>query len=191
MAHRILLAAAAALAVFTVSGCDINTGAQKPAQSTCNCAGTPPQASVPPAPSEPYTPPEYHRRHHTHGWHDAYSGHDGGAHSYYWRRSYSEIAVQTYDYRSSSSSYVIGEDGDRHDHGGYDHHGYRHGEGYAGGAVHGEGGWVDGYGRHHDGGEASVGEPAHEETNGDGARLHPWHGYDADCPDDRDPHHRN
>jgi len=185
MAHRIFLAAAAALAVFTVSGCDINTGAQKPAQSTCNCAGTPPQASVPPAPSETATPPGYHRHHHGYGRHYAYGGHDGGAHAYYWRRSYSEISVQTYDYHSSSSAYVMGEDGDREDHGGTD----RHGEGYAGGAVHGEGGWVDDYGRHHDGGDATAGEgPVHAETTGDGARLHPWHGYDADCPDDRDPH---
>jgi hypothetical protein len=183
MAHRILLAAAAALAVFTVAGCDINTGAPKPAQSTCNCGGAqpPPQASVPPAP-ESYAPPEH--RHHAQSRHYADRGHDRGAHSYYWRRSYSEVAVQTYDYHSDSSSTVIGDDGDRRD---YHHEGHEGGDANAG-AEHGEG-WVDGYGRRHDGGEASIGEPVHDNGRGDGARLHPWHGYDADCPDDDSHHH--
>ena len=188
MAYRIFLAAAAALAVFTVGGCDINTGSQKPAQTTCNCNGTPPaQAAAPAAPPEPYTPPEHYRRHRTSGRHYAYGRYDGGARTYYWRRAYSEIAVQTYDYHSESSSYVIGEDGD---HRGYRRGGHHDGDGgYAGGAVHREG-WVDGYGRHHDGGEASAGAPVHEDvahedaSANDNARLHPWHGYDADCPDD-------
>ena len=177
MAHRILLAAFATLAVFTVSGCDISTGPQKPAQTTCNCTPpTPPQQAA--VPSEPYAPPEHRHRH---SWHTAYGGGDH-AHGYYWHRSYSEVAVQTYDYHSDSSSTVMGED---------DHRGYYHRDGYdTGGTAHGES-WVDGYGRHHDGGSAVVGDAAHRETGSDdAARLHPWRGYDVDCPDDdRGPHH--
>jgi hypothetical protein len=183
MAHRILLAAAAALAVFTVGGCDINTGAPKPAQSTCNCNGTPPprQVTTPPAPSEPYTPPEHYRRRH-----ERYAYGSGG-HRYYWRRGYSEIAVQTYDYHSDSSSTVIGEDGD-----GYDHRRFHHdgGVAYAGDGVHGEG-WIDGYGRHH-GGDTGIGAPAPVSGPDAIARLQPWHAYDIDCPDDeRDPYRRH
>jgi hypothetical protein len=200
MAHRILLAAAAALAVFTVGGCDITTGPQKPAQSACNCNGTQPtqQTTTPPAPSEPYAPPQHDRRHREHGWHYAYDRQheNGGAHQYYWRRAYSEIAVQTYDYHSDSSSYVTGDDGDHRGVGDghrrfhHDEH-YDGGGAYAGGGVHGEG-WIDGYGRHRDGGGASAGAPVHGEGRGDEARLHPWHGYDIDCPDnERDTHRRH
>ncbi|MEJ0024493.1 MAG: hypothetical protein WDN01_00580 [Rhizomicrobium sp.] len=167
---RIFLAAAATLAVFTVAGCDVNTGTPKDAKVGCNC--TPPPVATPPAPTagEPdYAPPPTHR----HRWHRRRYAYDG-VHGYAWRREYSEISVATYDYRSDSHSYITGG------------HTYAGGGAYdGGGAVHG-GGWVDGYGRAYGGGD----DAAHHETAaGDRARLHPWHGYDADCPDN-DPHAR-
>ncbi len=41
------------------------------------------------------------------------------------------------------------------------------------------GGLTDGYGRYHETGDV-VRSESPDETD---ARLHPWHGYDADCPD--------
>ncbi|MEI9991598.1 MAG: hypothetical protein WDM86_16330 [Rhizomicrobium sp.] len=157
---RIILAAAAALAVFTVAGCDINTGPAKDTKVGCNCA-TPPAATPTPT-GEADTPPPPRHRWHRHGDRHVY----GGGHGYAWRREYSEISVATYDYHSDSRSYVMG------------------GGDYAGGgAAHGNG-WVDGYGRAYGGGADH-----HETAADDRARLHPWHGYDADCPDN-DPHAR-
>ena len=86
---RIILAAAAALAVLTVSGCDINTAPSKPAKVTCNCA-SPPPAAVPPSSDTPVPPPEHHYRHH-YGY-----GHGGYRmpHGYRWRREYAELSVE-------------------------------------------------------------------------------------------------
>jgi hypothetical protein len=188
---RVILAAAAALAAITVSGCDINTGPPKTAKVECNCTApaAPPagmRGSEPP-PAEPYHHHSYRRPHESGyaSWH--------GGHSHYWRREYAETSVFTYDYHSGSSTYYAGS------HGGgssgasayayAEAGGYAGAGAYAGGGAHGGGyrvvdrGWVDGYGRGHDGG-APAGAPAHYETHGDRGRLHPWHGYDADCPDD-------
>jgi hypothetical protein len=189
---RVILAAAAALVAITVSGCDINTGPPKTAKVECNCA----VPAAPPAEmrgSEAYPPPAAPYRYHGHrrphgtfyaGWHDG--------HSHYWRREYAETSVFTYDYHSgsSSSSYYAGGGGSSGA-SAYAYAGAHAGGGaYAGGGAHGgdgyhvvDHGWVDGYGRGHDGG-ATAGEPVHYETHGDHGRLHPWHGYDADCPDD-------
>jgi hypothetical protein len=156
---RIARFVAGALAVFALAGCDINTGPAKPAQTGCNCTTPPPPA--PPA----YEPPAYeppvphtHWRYHTRRY--------AGAHGYAWRREYAELSVETYDYRSSSRSYVTDE-------------GAYAGGSYAGGAVHGAG-WVDGYGRAHGGGDAGV--PVHSNV-ADRARAAVWRGYDIDCPD--------
>jgi hypothetical protein len=181
---RILLAAAATLAVVTVSGCDINTGPARQAKVECNCtgpaqmpAGMRPSTAYPPPPAEPY----HHR------WHRV--SHDGygtarwtGGHNYYWRREYAETSVVTYDYHSTSHSYYTdGSGGDA----------YAGGGSYTGGDAHGGGyhvvahGWVDGYGRAHDGGEAYTDAPVHGETHtSDHHRGDTWHGYDVDCPND-------
>ncbi len=187
---RVILAAAAALAAMTVSGCDINTGPPKTAQAACNCTMPPPAGM---RGSEAYPPPAQHDRYRgyrrPHG--SSYAGWHGG-HSHDWRREYAETSVFTYDYHSGSSSYDMGSHGG----GGASASAYAYAgagayaSGGAGGGVHGgdgyhvvDRGWVDGYGRGHDGG-ATAGEPVHYETHDDHGRLHPWHGYDADCPDD-------
>jgi hypothetical protein len=207
---RVILTAAAALAVIMVSGCDINTGPAKTAKVECNCAGTPPAGMRPSTAYAPPAEPYHHRWHREHHGTGTASWHGGGSHSYYWRREYAELSVATYDYHSTSHSYYMsGGDGGGSSgasayayagaysggsayagagaHGGdsYDHHGDghydRHGDGYHA-VPHG---WVDGYGRGHDGGDAYTGDPAHYETHGDGPhRGDPWHGYDIDCPDD-------
>lgn len=175
---RVLLALTGAAMALALSGCDINTNGQK--QTACNCAATPPAAPVaattPPdmRGSTAYMPPEepwpYHHRHRHAGHGYAYSGH----HGYYWRREYSEISVATYDYHSGSTSRFFGYTGGDAYHGGGDYHGEHDG------ADHG---WIDGYGRSHGG---YAGGAVRRETGSDG-RDRPWHGYDADCPDD--PHH--
>lgn len=171
---RVILAAAAALALFTVSGCDINTGPPKTAKVECNCATPAPPAGM--RPSTAYAPPEtpYRYRAHRHGYGIArWSGH-----SYYWRREYSEISVATYDYHSDSHSYTMAGGG-----GSYGASAYAAAGAYAGGYHAVDHGWVDGYGRGHDGG-ATAGTPVHYETNGrSGGRGDVWHGYDVDCPD--------
>ena len=178
---RMVLAAAAALAVFTVAGCDINTGTPKETKVGCNCT-TPPAATPAPPAGEPYyEPPHHHHRWYGHGTTRSYGG---GVHGYAWRREYSEFSVQTYDYHSDSHSYVMGGEDSSAYAGGST---YAGGGAYAGGGVHG--GWVDGYGRGHGG--ATAGDAAHYETaTADRARLAPWRGYDIDCPDN-DPraHH--
>ncbi len=167
---RMVLAAAAALAVFAVAGCDINTGTPKETKVGCNCTAAP--AATPPAAVTDDTPP---RPHHHHRWH-GYGRNTGRAHGYAWRRDYSEISVATYDYRSDSHSYVTGGETDSAGGGGGT---------YTGGSVHG--GWVDGYGRGHGG----AGDGAHDDrATVDRARLAPWRGYDIDCPDN-DPNRRN
>lgn len=152
---RIRLAAAAALAVLTVSGCDINTGAPRTAKADCNCTPAPTAAPAPPQETARYAPPPHHRRHHRSY---AYGG------GYAWRSEYSEVSVETYDYRSDSRAYVTGGIGET----GYGESG--------GGGAHG--GWVDGYGRAH----GDAGTAVHDRAAGR-RRLDPWHGYDADCPD--------
>ncbi|HEY0300105.1 MAG TPA: hypothetical protein VGC36_02160 [Rhizomicrobium sp.] len=196
---------AAGLIALSVGGCDINT-TPKTAKVDCNCTVPP---APPPPDSDAYAPPPqdrgYRHREHWHGHH----GHGGRAH--YGRREYAEMSVFTYDYHSRSTSYTTGGHGGGS--GGVSVYAYAaagagayagagaHAGGYAGDAAHGgdgfhvvERGWRDGYGRLHDGG-ASTGDPAHyetgdatagdpHETGGDErGRLHPWHGYDADCPD--------
>jgi len=162
---RMVLAAAAALAVFTVAGCDINTGTPKETKVGCNCTLPPAASPVLPTPAGDDTPPTHRYRHHGHGYGRSY----GSIHGYAWRREYSEYSVATYDYRSDSHSYVMGGDS------------YAGGGVYRGGGAHG--GWVDAYGRAH-GGDA-----AHFETaTADRARMAPWRGYDIDCPDN-DPRH--
>ena len=174
---RMVLAAAAALAVFTVAGCDINTGTPKETKVGCNCT-TPPAATPAPPASEPYYAPPAPRHHRWHG--HGYARTYGGVHGYAWRRDYSEISVETYDYRSDSHSYVTGESSDS---GTYSGAGAYAGGG-AGGSEHG--GWVDGYGRGHGG--ATAGDAVHDDRAiVDRARMAPWRGYDIDCPDN-DPH---
>lgn len=130
----------------------------KTAKVECNCA-------APAAPSA-YTPPPAPIRHP----HRGYARATGGGHGHVWRREYSEISVFTYDYHSDSSGYSVG--------------GHASGGGYAadgGGAAAGGGVWVDGYGRRH--GTGGAVPPAD-----DRARMAPWHGYDATCPDPDKPH---
>ncbi|HXC54509.1 MAG TPA: hypothetical protein VNU97_04390 [Rhizomicrobium sp.] len=173
---RIILAAAAALAALTVSGCDIDTGPPKTAKVECNCA-QPPQsaAALPPdmRGSTAYPPPARHYR-----WHGR--RYAGGVHGYYWRREYAELSVSTYDYHSDSHSYYQGDRGGSAA-SAYAYAGaaaYAGGASYGGAAVHGG----DGFTRVEGG--ATIGAPTHYETHADDrARLHPWHGYDADCPD--------
>ncbi len=162
---RMVLAAAAALAVFTVAGCDINTGTPKETKVGCNCT-TPPAATPAPPAAEPYDapPPAPHRyRWHRHFYAPVYDS----VHGYAWRREYSEISVETYDYHSDSHSYVMGEGA------------YAGGDAYAGGAEHG--GWTDAYGRAHGGAGDAVHGDARTVYR---ARMAPWRGYDIDCPDD-------
>ncbi|MBS0471060.1 MAG: hypothetical protein JSR60_08320 [Proteobacteria bacterium] len=155
---RVLWTAAVALIALTVSSCDINT-TPKTAKVECNCA-----APAVPGPSA-YTPPPAapHRSHHR-----GYAHATG--HGHYWRREYSEISVFTYDYHSDSSGYAAGGSG--HANGN---------TGYATGGGAAAGVWVDGYGRRH--GTGGTVPPAD-----DRARMAPWHGYDATCPDPDKPH---
>ncbi len=176
---RLALAAFTAMAVLAVSGCDINTGTPREAKVECNCAT--PTRAIPGTPDMRGSegPLSRHRRHYR-----AASYSQGDRHGYAWRREYSELSVETYDYRSSSRSYSTGESGGESS-GGADAYAYAGAS--AGGSGDGyrvvERGWVDGYGRTHGGG-AAAGTPVHYETSArDGARMHPWHGYDADCPD--------
>jgi hypothetical protein len=141
----------AATAALGLASCDINTGPPKAAQADCHCAAPPP--AVPPV--EPAPPPTY-RHHHRY----AYSGHTSG-HTYYWRREYSELSVDVYDYHSSSTRYTTG--------GGAS---YAGGGAYTGDAAYGGG---------HDG--AGTGTAVY--AGGGHDRLSVWHGYDQDCPDKR------
>ena len=178
---RVILATAAALIAVTLSGCDINTGPPKTAKVECNCAApvAAPPAGISGGGTTYAPPPERHYRWHRHP--HSYAHWSG--HSYYWRREYSEVSVQTYDYHSTSTSTYT--DGGT----------YGGGDAYASGEVYGDGGyhtadrgWIDGYGRSHDGG-ATTGEPVHYETHGGGhSRGDVWHGYDVDCPDPAQHH---
>ncbi len=170
---RAILTACAALAALSLASCDINTGTPNNAQAGCHCTAPPP-APVPPAAGTETAyapPPPAHHRHHggvyAYGGHGRYSGHG----SYYWRREFSEVSVQTYEYHSDSRSYASD--------GAYAGSGtYGEGGATAGDSVHGEG-WVDGYGRAHGG--ATAGSAVHYEH--DGRRRSVWHGYNEDCPD--------
>ncbi len=159
---RGIVTACAALAALSLTGCDINTGAPKTVQADCHCTNLP--AAAPPVTSgdTDYEPRPAHRHSHRHGYADS-----GSAHSYSWRREYSEVSVATYDYRSDSRSYTIGASD----------------AAYSGDSAGGEshGGLVD----DHD--SATAGEPVHRAQGDRHGRLSPWHGYDADCPD-RDRH---
>ena len=171
---RIVFTAAAALAVLMAAGCDINTGPAREAKVDCHCtAVAPPAAPI----AEAAAPGHRHRwYHHAYSYGGSYAGHRG----YAWRREYSEVSVATYDYRSDSHSYVMGETDDET--GGA--------SAYADGAAHGGGGaqgWVDGHGR--DYGGAAMGDAVHHESeSSDAARMKPWHGYDVDCPDPNGRH---
>lgn len=155
---RMLLAAAAGLAALALTSCDINTGATRKAD--CNCTPAPVTAPVPPAQTASYAPPAGHRRHRR-----SYAY--GGARGYAWRREYSEVSVETYDYHSDSSSYVMGGES----------YGGSGGERIAHGDAHGD--RTDGFDRTH-----SDAGTARYETAGR-QRMDPWHGYDVDCPDQR------
>lgn len=213
---RTLAVLAAATVALALSGCDINTS-PRTAKAECGCCSCPTQAApptrtaaTPPMPdddmrgSDAYEPRPY-RRHHHRGY-DRYRPHrDRGysrwnGHSYYWRREYSEMSIYTYDYRSASTSTYVGATaGAAAGASAYAYAGAGAGA-YAGagaGASTGggyrvvPGGWQDGYGRWHDG-RATAGDPAHYEPTGSGdggSRMQPWHGYDADCPDDDHDHH--
>jgi hypothetical protein len=166
---RVILAAAAALAAVTVSGCDLHSGPAKPAQVTCNCTAP----ATPPAGmrgSTAYAPPPAAPRRHR-GYHHEYDiARWSGGHSHVWRREYAEVSVVTYDYHSGSRSYDTDAGG-----GAYTGDAVHGGDGYHG-AAHG---WVDGYGRGHGGGES-----VRDDTPADGrGRRDPWRGYDALCPD--------
>lgn len=155
---RTILALATAATALALAGCDSNTGTPATRVVGCNC----PAPAVMPAPdmrgsTAPALP--HHRRHRGYA---RWSGH-----SYYWRRSFAEVSVETYDYHSGSHSYFVG--------GGY-------GGAYAGGDAH-RGGWQDGYGRWHGTG-GGAGAAPDERAEAD-ARMKPWHGYDAKCPDRR------
>jgi hypothetical protein len=162
---RVIMAATAVLAALAVSGCDINTG-PKTAPVACNCAAPAPPPTVA-AGNGDTTPPARHRHRHAHRYAASY----GGGQAYYWRREYSEVSVQTYDYRSGSHSYAMDESG------GDDTGGSGGASAYASSGGSTEGGWVDGYGRGHGGAGAAVG------GGDERGRLKPWHGYDIDCPD--------
>jgi hypothetical protein len=157
---RAVLAIAAAAIALSLSGCDTNTGAPA-AKVGCNCAtpAAPPAAAVPDMRgSTAYAPPTAHRHHRPAGY-GRWSGH-----AYYWRREFAEISVQTYGYHSDSRSYYSDGGSDSHD----------------GGFRRAESGWQDGYGRWH--GTAGVAGHTDSGVVAD-ARLRPWHGYDATCPD--------
>lgn len=183
---RVILALAGAAVALSLSGCDINTNGQK--QANCNCAATP--AAPPVAATTPpdmrgstaFMPPEARPYSHRHRTRERGYAYGGGHHGYYyWRKEYSEISVATYDYHSGSTSTYFG--GDAY-HGGGD---YRGGHGERGDGYRGaEYGWIDGYGRGHG---AHVGDAVHYDGGTADGRDHPWHGYDADCPDD--PHHHH
>ncbi len=178
---RPILAATAILAVFTVSGCDINTGGGKPASADCHCAAPVAAAPAPVATTASAAPAEYHHRYHYR--HRGYGARYAGwhAHGYYWRKEYSEISVATYDYHGGSHSYYVGgHEGGASAYAGAGEHG--------GGDYHAvDGGWVDGFGRGHGG---HAGTPVHYEARADEHdRMKPWHGYDADCPDGDDHAH--
>jgi hypothetical protein len=57
---RIVFAAAAALAVFSAAGCDINTGPAREAKVDCHCAAVAPPAA-PVADTTPAAPTHRHR----------------------------------------------------------------------------------------------------------------------------------
>lgn len=181
---RVILAAAAALAAMTVSGCDINTGPPKTAKVECNCAApaAPPEGM---RPGTAYAPPVTHGHYRGYRHPHEYGTAHWSGHSHYWRREYSEVSVATYDYHSDSHSYTMGGGGGSS---GVSAYAYAAaGGGYAGGGYHAvDGGFVDGYGRGHG---ATVGEPVHFETHPDGhGRGDVWHGYDVDCPDPAQRH---
>lgn len=153
----------AAMAIaLSLSGCDINTGTPA-AKIGCNCAtpAAPAAAAIPDMRgSTAYAPPAVHHRHRTRvTGYGRWSGH-----AYYWRREFAEISVQTYGYHSDSRSYYSAGGSGGHD----------------GGFRRADSGWQDGYSRWH--GTAGVVGHGESAVVAD-ARLHPWHGYDADCPD--------
>ena len=86
-------------------------------------------------------------------------------HAYYWRREFAEISVQTYGYHSDSRSYYSAGGSGGHDGG---DSGVPIAAGRTATAAGTETAGVVGHGE-----SAVVAD----------ARLHPWHGYDADCPD--------
>jgi hypothetical protein len=164
--RRAVLAMAGVL-TLALSSCDLNTGAPA-ARVGCNCpvAAAPAPVPLPDMRGSTAYAPAAVRHHVRHG--RAY-GYAWSGHSYYWRREYAEVSVQTYDYHSDSHAYYVGGSGG----------GSAGGGGYAShdGDDHHEG-WQDGHGRWH-----ATGSAAHGEIADAGARLKPWHGYDANCPD--------
>lgn len=168
-------------------GCDMPGSHQSQAAATppCNCTTTPPGTMTPPPePTEHLTrfsyAPHRHYVRHRHYYGEARYRDYAEAHyrsAYYSRYdSYrAQQSVDAYDYVSSSrvtrsdyseNGYAVGYEG-----------GYANG--YRGGRVV----WVDGYGR----GYFSNG-PVTVAATMRGKRLLPYHGYDADCPNDGEPH---
>jgi hypothetical protein len=145
---------AAATIALSLSGCDTNTGTPA-ARVSCNCAT--PAVPIPGMRgSTAFAPVATHHRTHRRfaaRW---------DSHSYYWRREFAEVSVQTYGYHSDSHSHY--ESGG----GGHD----------SGSGVRTGSGWQDGYSRWH-----AVAGGATRGANADATRLQSWHGYDADCPD--------
>jgi hypothetical protein len=154
---RAILTACAALAALCLTSCDSNTGTPKAAKVECNCAPPAQTAGVPDLRGNEAAP-RPHQRHYGHARY-TYPGHA-------WRREYSEISVETYDYHSDSRSFAMADGG-----------------AYAGGSGEGyravEHGWIDGYGRSHGGG-ATAGASVDYDGR---TRRDTWHGYDAECPD--------
>jgi hypothetical protein len=159
-----------------LTSCDMPGSHERQAALTpppCNCATTPPAAMTSP-PAEHLRRFSYAPRHHyiRHRYYAQY------VHSRYRSRydvDYSQQTVDAYDY--VSSSHVTRS--------AYSRSGYAGGY-YAGGYEDGYGSrrivWVDGYGR----GYFSNG-PVTVAATMRGKRLDPYHGYNADCPDDGEP----
>lgn len=164
---RALVLAAAGLLV-SLSGCD-----QVPAPTQQQA-----QIAAPVAPPCNCQPPAEHlaRLDYAPVRHTRHRHYDGGYHGSY--TSQSENSVDAYGYVSASSVSYSESSSDSSDStggyegGGYDAEGHRY---YRGRIA-----WVDGYGRgYFNDGPVTVAQTMN------GKRMHVWHGYDADCPDDR------
>ena len=158
-----------------LAGCDMPGSQQQQvavAAPPCHCTTTPPATMTPPPePTEhltrfSYAPRHHYFRHRYYGeayyrpaYHSRYAVYRG---RYTINRS--QQSVDAYDYVSSSR--VTQSD--------YSESGYEN----TGRVV-----WVDGYGRgYFNNGPVTVAATMR------GKRLLPYHGYDADCPDDGEPH---
>jgi hypothetical protein len=180
---RMIFATAAALAVLTVSGCDMQADASKPVQVACNC-------HQPPAAVHAHggnAPPASHYRRHRHEYASDHGGRivrdaghaphwNGGTHD--WRDAYAERSIVTYDYHSHSQTYY--DDGTTHD---------AHDDGYAGGADRGDHADRDTTGDHrgsHDDRSTDDDRHAGDNRDADHDRHHEGHDTDGDHHGDHD-----